>query len=276
MQSRASWRHLYPREFVHRQNTGRVGCPNLGLVGLGSPYALGPVEPSACHVLIVVSTSPQLLLVWLLECLGILHGSWWPQMKAHVFICSNPNHISFWAQLQQRQVGRPLRPSWFCPDLSSALLSSTGTTPKNPRNCLSLWLVTHFSKCSETLHSGGWRYCFSPFPCKSPVSPMWPWRLPSNSLDFSIFSYSSHFTWIVFIRIHSSAAHLNQVFLEAKPKQSACKWSLGIWSGIKYAKNPLWGAEQWERGHSPGVPYSGEELSTWQECDCNSDLGAQW
>lgn len=98
------------------------------------------------------------------------------------------------------------------------------------------WLVTHFSKCPETVHSGGWRYCFSPFPCKSPVSPMWPWQLPSNSLDVSIFSYSSHFTWIVFIHIRSSATHLNQVFLEAKPTQSACKWSLGIWSGFKYAK----------------------------------------
>lgn len=214
-------------------NTGGVG-----LVGLGSPHALGPVEPSAFHVLIVVPTSPKLFVVWLLECLGILHGSWQPQTKAHVFICSNPNHISFWTQLQQRQVGRPLRPSWFCPDLSSALLSSTGTTPKNPRNChcLSLWLVTHFSKCPETVHSGGWRYCFSPFPCKSPVSPMWPWQLPSNSLDVSIFSYSSHFTWIVFIHIRSSVTHLNQVFLEAKPTQSACKWSLGIWSGFKYAK----------------------------------------
>lgn len=126
--------------------------------------------------------------------LGILHGSWQPQMKAHVFICINPNHISFLAQLQLRQVGLPLRPSWFCPDLSSALLSSTGTTPKNPRNChcSSLRLVTHFPKCPETLQSGGWRCCFSPFPCKSPVSRMWPWQLPSNSLDVSIFSYSSH------------------------------------------------------------------------------------
>lgn len=44
-------------------NTGRVGCHNLGLVGLGSPHALGPVEPSAFHVLIVVPTSPQLFVV---------------------------------------------------------------------------------------------------------------------------------------------------------------------------------------------------------------------
>lgn len=193
VQSQASWSHLYHREFSWK-NTGRVGCHNLGLIGLGSPYVLGPAEPSACHVLIVVLTSPQLFLVWLLECLGILHGSWQPQMKAHVFICINPNHISFLAQLQLRWVGLPLRPSWFCPDLSSALLSSTGTTPKNPRNCYcsSLRLVTHFPKCPETLQSGGWRCCFSPFPCKSPVSPVCSWQLPSNSLDVSIFSYSSH------------------------------------------------------------------------------------
>lgn len=39
-------------------NTGGVG-----LVGLGSPHALGPVEPSAFHVLIVVPTSPKLFVV---------------------------------------------------------------------------------------------------------------------------------------------------------------------------------------------------------------------
>lgn len=47
-------------------------------------------------------------------------------------------------------------------------------------------------------------------------------------------------TWTVFICMHSSAAHLNQGFLKAKPTWSACKWSLSIWTNIKYA-NVLFG-----------------------------------